>query len=235
MSIHVFIHAALLSGVADRIRQYLDVISHSQLSDHVAAIYVCYVGPGDLPTLDVSHDIRGRLVETRVHDQLDAYELPTLEHLYRHCCQNPQSTVLYLHTKNVGKDRNPCIEDQIVYMLYFLVERWRDCVLRLGSDSGSGFGSGLAKTAGVDLRDEPTLHYSGNFWWARADYIATLPNPVDYAHTPNPLNSPRHNQEFWICSPKRREQHHCIHDCGIDVYSRHLFRYEPHQYRPPDL
>jgi len=227
MSIHVFIHAALLSGVADRIRQYLDVIQSSGLSDQVSAIYVCYVGPGDLPTLDVSPEIRSRLVEIRVHDHLDAYELPTLERLYRHCCHIPKQgnpVVLYLHTKNVGKDRNPCIEDQIVYMLYFLVERWRECVSRLG----------VAKTSGVDLRDEPTLHYSGNFWWATAAYIASLPSPVDYAHTPNPLNSPRHNQEFWICSPKRREQHDCGHDCGIDVYSRHLVRYEPHLYRAPD-
>lgn len=223
--IHVFIHAALLSGVSDRIRQYTDVIQSSGLSEHVAAIYVCYVGTGDLPTLDVSPEIRRALVEIRVHDQLGAYELPTLERLYRHCCHIPQkAVVLYLHTKNVGKDRNPCIEDQIVYMLYFLVERWRECVSRLG----------VAKTSGVDLRDEPTLHYSGNFWWATAAYIAGLPRPTDYAHTPNPLNSPRHNQEFWICSPKRRDDHHCLHDCGIDVYSRHLVRYEPHLYRTPN-
>jgi len=222
-AIHVFIHAALLSGVSDRICQYTDAIQASGLVVHVSAIYVCYVGSGDFPRLDVSPDIRSRLVEIRVNDQLDAYELPTLEGLYHHCCHSSGDTlVLYLHTKNVGKHRNPCIEDQIVYMLYFLVWKWSECV--------SPLVSGSAKTAGVDLRDTPTLHYSGNFWWATSAYIATLPRPIDYADHPNPLNSPRHNQEFWICSPKHREAHHCCHDCGIDVYSRHLVRYESFRY-----
>ena len=29
-------------------------------------------------------------------------------------------------------------------------------------------------TAGVKLRMKPYPHYSGNFWWGRADYLATL-------------------------------------------------------------
>jgi len=29
-------------------------------------------------------------------------------------------------------------------------------------------------TAGAKLRMKPLPHYSGNFWWARADYLATL-------------------------------------------------------------
>lgn len=30
---------------------------------------------------------------------------------------------------------------------------------------------------GVDLVRQPELHFSGNFWWARADRIASLPEP----------------------------------------------------------
>ena len=37
---------------------------------------------------------------------------------------NEDFNILYLHTKNVGKEINHCIEDQIVYMLYFLIEKW---------------------------------------------------------------------------------------------------------------
>ena len=30
---------------------------------------------------------------------------------------------------------------------------------------------------GLDLVRQPELHVSGNFWWARADRIASLPEP----------------------------------------------------------
>jgi hypothetical protein len=102
-------------------------------------------------------------------------------------------------------------------MLYFNVTQWKICIEKLQTNS----------TCGVDLREMPTLHYSGNFWWAKSQYIATLPEPVLFNNLekyPNPLQSLRHNQEFWICYDKNKN-HVSLWDCGIDCYSRHLFRY----------
>jgi hypothetical protein len=87
-------------------------------------------------------------------------------------------------------------------------------------------------TVGVDLRDYPTLHYSGNFWWANALYINTLPEPYVFNNLeqyPNPLHSLRHNQEFWICYHKDK-LHKSQWDCGINCYERHLHRYNPELY-----
>ena len=86
----------------------------------------------------------------------------------------------------------------------------------------------MHKTCGVDLRRDPTLHYSGNFWWSNASYIATLPEPCEFNNLqkyPNPLNSLRHNQEFWICYHKESDYHYSLWDCGINCYERHLHRY----------
>jgi len=258
--IHIFIHAALLPGVDSRLEQYLTAIYDSGLSEHVSAIYICYVGSGEMPilfsgNLQKLHQYgqlreHTNIVETRVDADLGAYELPTLSALYSHCLDmstphiendevphsaphsaphsGREACVLYLHTKNVGKSVNPCIEDQIEYTLHFLVYGWRTCLSRMLSDDDA---DPTWKTTGVDLRTTPTLHYSGNFWWARADYIASLLDPRVYATFPNELNSPRHNQEFWICSPNRPDQHYSEHDCGIDVYSRHLVRYPACMYR----
>ena len=250
--IHIFIHAALLSGVDSRLEQYLTAIYDSGLSEVVNAIYICYVGSGEMPSLfsgslhklNLCAQLREHtnIVETRVDADLEAYELPTLSALYNHCVDmvdhhiendalphpaphpGREACVLYLHTKNVGKSVNLCIEDQIEYTLHFLVYGWRTCLSRMVSDDDDD-SEPKWKTSGVDLRTTPTLHYSGNFWWARADYIASLLDPRVYATFPNMLNSPRHNQEFWICSPNQPHAHYIEHDCGIDVYSRHLVRY----------
>ena len=113
-------------------------------------------------------------------------------------------------------------EDQIQYMLYFLITKWEKCVNALLG----------CETCGVDLRVAPTLHYSGNFWWSTANNIISLPSPIQFNNLnryPNQLNSLRHNQEFWVCYNKNNK-HISLWDCGINVYERHLHRYPPSLY-----
>jgi hypothetical protein len=108
-------------------------------------------------------------------------------------------------------------------MLYFNVEKWKNCLNNLETND----------TTAVDLREEPTLHYSGNFWWAKASYIVSLPEPILFSNLekyPNPLNSQRHNQEFWICYNKNGLHKSCW-DCGINCYERHLHRYPKSNYK----
>jgi hypothetical protein len=107
-------------------------------------------------------------------------------------------------------------------MLYFLISKWEKCINNLLE----------CDTCGVDLRNEPTLHYSGNFWWSTSNNIISLPNPISFSNLnryPNPLNSARHNQEFWICY-NRNKKHISMWDCGINVYERHLHRYPKELY-----
>lgn len=224
MSNIIFIHIALLSGWYERVTTYLLLIKSSGLLEKISIINLCFVGDHNLPNLDYDEDILQKIRIHSVSKDLKAFEVPTQKMLYDFCCNNMNSNVLYIHTKNVGKETNLCIEDWIHYMLYFLIERHKDV-----SES-------LLKydTIGVDLRDEPTLHYSGNFWWARSSYIASLPDPLlfkDLDVYPNPLNSERHNQEFWICFNKDKNKHYCMWDCGINCYQRHLERYLPDKYK----
>jgi hypothetical protein len=46
---------------------------------------------------------------------------------------------------------------------------------------------------------------------------------------PNPLNSQRHNQEFWICYNKKK--YCCLWDSDINIYQRHLNRYPKEIYK----
>ncbi len=216
----IFIHAAILDKCKERILQYLNLIKESNLINFVDSIFICFVGDNELPIKEAditNYNYNNNIKLIKLSNNLSDYEVPTLNFLYNFCIQNQKNNVLYLHTKNVGKEINYCIEDQIEYMLYFLVEKWEKCINNLLE----------CDTCGVDLRNKPTLHYSGNFWWSTANNIISLPNPIifsDLKRFPNPLNSARHNQEFWVCY-NRNKKHLSIWDCGINVYERHLHRY----------
>jgi hypothetical protein len=219
----VFIHAAPLKRCEERIQFYLDSIEKSELYRFVNTIYICFVGEISQVNKKYPSEMNDKIKYVKVSDNIKDFELPTLKFLYDYSCVNIDSNILYIHTKGIGYELNPCIEDWVNYMTYFLVDKWKTCTDVLQT----------TLTCGVDLRDYPTLHYSGNFWWAKASYLKTLPDPIDFANLekyPNPLNSQRHNQEFWICYNNDKYIHESLWDCGINCYQRHLHRYLPESY-----
>jgi len=145
---------------------------------------------------------------------LDLCEFPTLEALRAAAKASPDTYYLYLHTKGVATPDSPCIDDWRRYMTYFLVERWKDCVKALEDHD----------TVGVDWRTDYSPHYSGNFWWARGDYLAKLKPPREIPV----VITERHKCEFWIGTGEGR--HLSLHDCGIPVLERHLHRYPTERY-----
>ena len=212
----VFIHIALLDGYKKRVEQYINLLKESNLF-YSADINLCFVGDKNI---DIDIDTNNVKIY-RVSNNLTDYELPTQTLLYDYCNLFPDKKILYIHTKGVGKNINLCIEDWISYMCYFLITKWKQTILYLNEYN----------TVGVDLREKPTLHYSGNFWWANSNYIKTLPPPNDFKNLkkyPNSLNSERHNQEFWICY--NTKNHKSLWDCGINCYERHLHRYTSDKY-----
>ena len=103
----------------------------------------------------------------------------------------------YLHTKGVSLTETTKgyynisdlgflkknVESWRRYMEYFLIEKYDVCLKHLDE----GF-----DCCGVQLVDNPSFHFSGNFWWSKSNYIKNLPlvNSLD--------KNFRHNAEFWI-------------------------------------
>jgi hypothetical protein len=124
------------------------------------------------------------------------YENPTINLINDFSNTNPNSYILYLHTKGIRYSKEDDKEnDWINYMLYFLVEEYRNCISILDEKYD---------TAGCDYSIEldqkvfdgyhpypPPPHYSGNFWWANSNYLKTLPK---LCVQPPDRNAP----EFWL-------------------------------------
>jgi hypothetical protein len=217
----VFIHAATLSRCQERIDQYLSLMKKSGLLDAIKEIFIDCVGEGDLPTVESYK--RYPITVQRIHTNLEENEAPTHKHMWDYAKQHTDHFILYLHTKGVGKEINPAIEDWVTYMTYFMIEKWKICTNVLLSN----------KTVGVDLRPEFHFHYSGNFWWSRADWMALLPDPLEFrdlSKYPNALNSVRHAQEFWICHDRFILGHVNLWSSYIHVAQRHLCLYPRSNY-----
>lgn len=94
------------------------------------------------------------------------FEIPTLNRLKEFCDnQKEESYILYLHHKGASNPLSPNLDDWRKFMLYYNVQQYKNCIEKL--DQGYD-------TVGVNWKDNPYPHYSGNYWWAKSSYIKKL-------------------------------------------------------------
>lgn len=204
----IYFHIAKLHDykrICDEIFSYLE---KSSIMDN-SELYLSIVGEGD----DIHCPFKN--VVDYYNNDVKVGENPILMRLRDFSLSSDENVnILYIHTKGASTPNNPCIDDWRKYMLHFNVLKYEDAIFKLTEYD----------TYGVDLRVDPTLHYSGNFWWSKSNYIKTLPHFNDMPI----IISERHKSEFWICYNKK--QHYSAWDCGINVYERHLHRYQNNLY-----
>lgn len=109
---------------------------------------------------------------------------------------------LYFHTKGCSRNAfdDPRIYDWDEMMSFFVIDNWQKCIEKLNDYNcvGCNFLSGYPK------------HFSGNFWWARNDYINKLPQPEKTEF--------RWAYEFWIgYSPEMKP--FCPYHSSINHYN----------------
>lgn len=149
-------------------------------------------------------------------ERLADYEFPTLARLWQEAQESEESFLCYyLHTKGASLAATPrqaAADAWRRYMEYFNVEKWQDCADILNE----------YETCGVELQSEDS-HYSGNFWWARSDYIKKLPNGYEYWRQ---NKDDRVAAEFYLCLAQPKA--HCFNDFVENLYDYEL---PPERYR----
>ena len=185
---YCFIHSCtfLHSGTA-ALDYLVDKINASGIIDALDAVFINNIGIpieenkyNKFLTNSTNND---KYTLTNYSENERLHENPTLNKLKRFSENNKDSYVLYLHTKgNSYPNARQEINDWTNMMLYFLVENHEDCFRAL---------DGAHDTVGCNLGASPAPHYSGNFWWAKTNYIATLP-------ALNECVSDKMAAEFWL-------------------------------------
>jgi hypothetical protein len=193
--------------LAEQLRRWLD----SGLAQATTRVFASVVGPAAGQGAAALAAACGKRVEV-VHLSEDAscFERPILEYARRFCeSGEPLARACwYMHAKGVSHEHgaSPNVADWRRLLEHFIVERWRECAAALDHHDACG----------INWRQKPGAHFSGNFWWARPRYLAALPARIG----PAPFDPER-----WIGTNQPRVR--CLHESGVNHY---LEPYPPTRY-----
>lgn len=230
MNLKVVVHFIDLPGSMDIAEEIVDILISSNLINCADIFIYCNYDINSFAWLKDKMHIYNNVSLIDHKSSPIEFELSTLFEIKQLCDSTDEEFyVLYLHHKGasrIGTLKHSPISDWRNYMLYFNVEKWEECVKSL--DEGYD-------TVGVEWIEKPTLpkHYSGNFWWATAKYIRSLPvivRPTDSAHTgKSQFGFKQHyrlDAEMWIglSNPKAKTLNNSNIDHYREAYSPHLYR-----------
>lgn len=212
--IKIFIHIATMGDYNIIFSELMEKIMNIPFFiTNCEELNVCVVGDGEI----IEYHYKDKIKYHKVGN-INEYEFPTLQFIE----DNIQEGDKILYLNGLGVTENSIYKQSWrKYLSYFNIEKWKECVKAL--DSGYD-------VCGVDWRTHPTPHYSGNFWWANASYLKTLPK----IQTLNKENSPRvltlrHNAEMYIgMNPNVKAR--ILHQSNISQYSRHIHLYNQENY-----
>lgn len=182
--LHVFFHVCTLNHYPLVVREIASAIHDSGLSQF-ATLNACKVGEGDWPQSVTGWNV------TKC-GPVGLFEYPTLRAVRQRAIDDPTSRICYVHTKGVSSRFKRVRRHRDAWragMLREIVTRWRDCIEDLESCDVTG--CQYTHEEGTGYR-----YYAGNWWWARAEYLATLSDP-----RPDPRHEhPRQGAELWLHS-----------------------------------
>jgi hypothetical protein len=200
MSIYIFHHIYCNNKTYDILRDQTNKIIFSGLYTAVDKIYCFLVGEENYIKLCKEYlgylGQKIKIAEIGVNDT--TYERFTLLNINKYI--QPGDKFLYIHTKGVS---HGAADSQTYYwrtfMEYYLMTQHERIIKDLDTYD----------VVGVKPRAAPKLHYSGNFWWATADYYLKLPDTIDDAY---------YAPEFYIglMNPKMAVYADTQIHCGID-------------------
>ena len=205
--IYCVIHSCTLPTKGTRTLDFLvNVINKTGFINVVDNIFINNIGIPIENIYNYNSESKEKYTVVNYSHDTALFEYPSLNKNKQFAAQEPNSYILYLHTKGISFNNNLNINDWINMMLYFLVEKHNECINKLMQ----GY-----ETIGCNYIDKDYLnnpiskHYSGNFWWAKSSYINKL-DLLDEAIVNKAY------AEFWLFT--KNPNYYCIHMSPIDHY-----------------
>lgn len=194
-SIYGYYHVCMINHWAEIVQEQIALIVDSGLYSQVRSIYIgCLGSKQDLGKLDTMISCLPKFHIAYHSENIKEFEFPTLNLMKDHADRSDSFDAFYFHTKAVswpkgvdrkGKDAFIGGEYWRHHLNYWNLKKWELCHYKLKTWD----------TCGVKLIEESQgpayqKHYSGTFFWARSEYLKSLP-PVVYS-------TDRYQAEFWI-------------------------------------
>lgn len=206
---YCFIHSCNLENVGTyRLEYLIKTMQYTGCENIFDKIYINNIG------LPVENMYGEKYEVTNCSENSQLFENPTINLMNDFSKANPDSYILYLHTKGIRYSREDVKENSwINYMLYFLVEDYKNCISLLDQEYdtlGCDYSMDLDQTLFLGCSPyPPPPHYSGNFWWANSNYLKNLPKLC--------IKNPERNApEFWLF--KNKPNFYNLHSSNVNHY-----------------
>ncbi len=195
-----FIHSYTRNGDGTILSEILDTLAGTGLLSRLDRLYIINVGDDAALPSRFAHDSH-RIKLINFSPDASSGETSTLNLIRTFSTFQPDTRVLYLHTKGAAHDPPSAnVADWRRMLLHFLVEKHDHARAALEAHD----------VVGCNLLEHPARHFSGNFWWAHARHLKSLPTvPMDN----------RHEAEWWVLDTSHVRVA-SLHDSGINHYAK---------------
>lgn len=200
MAIYIFYHIYCNSLTLNILKNQIEKIHFSGLYDRVDAIYCFFAGINEYLNICKDYTIlcgNKFKISSYCYDD-KTYERFTLYKIREYI--QPDDKFLYIHTKGItvtDSTQQTFVENWRTLMEYFLLKKHVECIKLLDNHD----------TVGVNYRDSPEFHYSGNFWWTKGSYFLKLPIEIGDKYL---------DPEMYIT--KANPNYYNLHSSDIDHY-----------------
>jgi hypothetical protein len=169
MAIYIFYHIFCNENTFDILKDQTNKIIFSGLYTTVDKIYCFLTGEHKYiyTCRDYIYTLGNKFIIAAEGINDSTYERFTLLKIREYIKSGDK--FLYIHTKGCTKPHSTQVYYWRTYMEYFLMTLHKQCIEDLNNYD----------IAGIILRRNPRLHFSGNFWWATANYYLKLPHHID--------------------------------------------------------
>jgi hypothetical protein len=194
--------------------QQLQILRQSGLTN-VADINMCVTGEIDLDYVARRYPFVN-VIDVRSVDHYNVYEGQTLKAIYESDLPD-DAYVLYIHNKGATSN-STYVAAWRECLNYEMITKWRHCYNRLMYNDVVG-------VSDTHVLRSNSVITSGNFWWAKASYLKTLPDPINSTqyldkHHPSDYDY-RYCFERWITSNNPKLEFTC--NMGVDPYIEYYF------------
>lgn len=182
-----FYHVCMINNYKNVVREQVQALISSGLYEASEEIQVVLAGdPADAKEITdyFAKHPKFKVVEI---SSIKAYEFPTIKRVKLRADKQDKEFYYYIHTKGVTYPNHLGGKYWRDYMMWYNVNKWEDCVAKLME------GYEMCGCKLVENHRAFPMHYSGNFWWARSEYLKRCP-PVDGLN-----HQDRYQAEFWSC------------------------------------
>lgn len=212
--VHLFYHVGMVRNWKDIVKDQLQTLDSCGLGTLASSLTITYTNGDKLDIEEVlsSYSFVKKLDKLRIipGPTKNPWEIFAMNAMHNTCqdisINASNAAVIYFHNKGAShytddwRDKTTTVWSYVYalrwrkYMEYFLLERPSLCLTALSHG---------ATSCGVELHDEPGIHYSGNFWTATCDFIQELP-PFD-GELEGSAAAKYLAAEFWLENGVRKE------------------------------